>query len=1722
MADVLSALHGGELAGALDVLTDPSITATLDARMAEAVKLLRQPAITAALADLATAGVSAGGDTVVVKALSVLKSDAVAAALDLLREVGSTPGRGAAALSAESAVQRAVDALVAPGFLRALDLLKAEPLASAVDVLAGCKIEGRVAAVLDVVREPSVAGAMAVLQDVGIDLPVDARVMGVVGVMRNPTLAGVAEVLVSADVSDARVLAALRRLQDPTFGGALDAGVRGALDVLREPSFAGLLAVLEDASVVLPSSGPAAGAIAVLRSPALRGAMAVLEKPSLAGALAVFEDAAVAAGLDPRVVAALEVAREPSVAKAMALLRDVGMDLPLDSTVRGALGVLQDPSIGAVLDLLKDPNVAGVLDARLLGALEAIAPEVTDARVSGALAVLREPSLKTVFEVLSDPAMEVDERIVAAVGVLKDPSVTGVLDLLQDPAVAGSLDMLQDPRVQGALALARDPSVEQAMALLQDPAVVGVLDPRLQKVIAMLPAVQQALEGDFAGLLDMAPAELQPLAKFLQAPEEGLQLGGVLPLPAGSNLDMSKLLLSEDALDFELRTVAPARVPLGAGVAVDDAWFRVRASRASADAAWEVSFDVAGTFEVDLDGTQLRVPCTVSSPALGELSLTASVEAATLSLGGVDVALREVSVSGSIAVGSDGASGDLAFRASVEVEGATLGLAGAILPGTADFFLVHTAEDLSLGAMLEMTTAVLGLEADAFAHVGADWREGVVVRSLSMSVASADVEVDAFGSGAVAMLPKGFAFQVTADVRGFVGELNGTVTSTGFALSGSLLEADVAQLGPMGEHVSIDALAGELEVRWDTPAARFHVYGEVTLFSVDLDLVVAVESADAGLDLLVYAHAEPEPQVFSLSAAFPTLNGTVADEIGFASVTFVYSTEYRAEGFAGIPALAGVEIEAGFTLEAEVSGFDALATLLKSGEGLPPMPLKAVLPSPGAPVPPSVRLSLPESVGLDLGENCRAKAPVVEFYLEAPLVGVAVLFPLEVGVPGQDVLAFEAGLTLTPVDATAHATMAGYWLTPFDIEGLAIGPEVHLELSVVYATFAATGLPSAFGFRGGMQLGRIAGDVAVRVSQIPTDNVVYGRLYAADGATQAPLPDAPITPGDLVEAFAGSAPLGLARDDVPELFKVYNMDVVVAAGAGTIGSVRYAPGLTFEADVEVLGTRFYANASVGERGVQLYGSAEPFSIGPLEVKGLTGAGLVVAAELSKDAQYVEFDGAVALFGMDLGARVVMHGVSDIEFQTELSFGPAFVFTCLGRSLGDDAVEGWELRATLESNIVEWVQNKTLAGLLKLQEYVDEAEAKVNETEHEYRALYDPAYAKLEEAKQAVDELRAHLKETVYNKTEEMLAHVRAKREELEAVAKEWGDAVRAQKAKVTALQEAFEAKLKAAEAQVERARRAYNAKRAALNAKLEEAKRSLASKMSAARSKVAVAQRAADAAKASKAHHKGLLGACRWYQVSCHVSHGAKVAWYAAKEVTLRAAHGVAIGALDLVESLGQRLLSGAQKALLAIGDTVEKATFDLALTVLDDAVRGTAKQLADAARKALDNLGRTVEEWGPHGAAAKALGAAETAGREGVRVAVEALDGLAETATMAVYTSAKGALEAVEEGTVAVSFKVAKAALSATSDLISRITELGKDGKVFKLDKFELAAKVLPGQSVWEFDATLEMTIFGQEVSAVLSLRPGEIDFAQDFTDRLLKKAKDEGQKIIDAALPR
>jgi hypothetical protein len=129
---------------------------------------------------------------------------------------------------------------------------------------------------------------------------------------------------------------------------------------------------------------------------------------------------------------------------------------------------------------------------------------------------------------------------------------------------------------------------------------------------------------------------------------------------------------------------------------------------------------------------------------------------------------------------------------------------------------------------------------------------------------------------------------------------------------------------------------------------------------------------------------------------------------------------------------------------------------------------------------------LPTPVNVDLGRGITTDPFTLQVRTAPP--EIKLIAGVKIPVPKQKApLHFSLILDFNAIEGGATGQLAGSWNNPFGISPkITIGPNVALSFKIIFAQFITTGTPSAFGFVGGLQIGKVNAQVAFQVSENPS------------------------------------------------------------------------------------------------------------------------------------------------------------------------------------------------------------------------------------------------------------------------------------------------------------------------------------------------------------------------------------------------------------------------------------------------------------------------------------------------------------------------------------------------------------------------------------------------------------------------------------------------------------
>ena len=1179
------------------------------------------------------------------------------------------------------------------------------------------------------------------------------------------------------------------------------------------------------------------------------------------------------------------------------------------------------------------------------------------------------------------------------------------------------------------------------------------------------------------GRLRMDSKLLTPFKKFLSL-EEDIVLGSNFKLSRGENVS-GKI----EPREFSLHGAAPFHVELDEGrIAFSELQFFLDVTPGPKGRGWRIVPRLVGKLQIDnlTDGfSELECEITYED---GSLQVNASIEELAIAKLG-NLRIKNLAVEFSIGKENKiDVAGDIKFgRKKLEVAGTV----------SREFSGLYA----KLSSLTFKDISNLNKELTGFELGEPDF--GVRMKNVTVGIATDDCKVNGHD------LKKGF--QVSGELSVHRHKLEATAV---FEPGGVKFHAGMDDLlvGPVTinkPHLKMDIYSAKSE-----KATRFEINGKTKVengaqnLTVDCSLVYQRNARSNKWEKIVYAGLDVNE--FSLAKIIPGVSpGTIVDDIGFVRAAIIYASN------AGEVTAANhtFKAEKGLQLLGEVKPIPQITQLLGDSAPDDGMELRAFFGAQsgiGISMPESTRLHLSDSVSCDPFEIKIVAVPKPELNL---------IFGVNVDVPNQeDDLDFDFQLSVSPIDASGSGTMDGYWSQPFGLSGLKIGPETALEVGIEYQVFSVSGVPSKFGLVGGLKMGKVVAAMAAGIATNPSEMILYGEVQK-------------LTPDNLIAFTNEIAGTSIPANSVPDFFELNHLKLYAAPAGGTIGTLTFEPGFSFNADLVFFGKRANCFFRVGSDGLEARGEIEELELGPLKIGGKEGRNLVVDLAVTTERQGVMLDGEIEFLGSSIGIYADVSR-SGLEFEFEQSFLGLLDFTVTGKSSGSllkPKSLDFQLTAEFENRLTEYlrttVSDKIQEAIDTVEQDIDAAKAEVSRTQAAYESEFNDAITKLNSAQAAADRHLDKLQADVRRERENYSKLINDARAEVARAKKVFDAAFRRAQEEVTKAQRNLDQSVRNAKSAIDRARRKYDSDMRRARAELDRAERSYYQTLNQAKAKINAAQRNVDSLNGQINSTKRIIRGIRWYESYKHLYYGPKLAG-------LWVAHKVATGALWLAREFVDKVMRGA--GWLAF--QTAKGTVDSVRRAGDLAMRG-AQQGLEAARRAGNGvlegakLGleavRTGIEFTAFEAAKVALNAAETTGRFALTAAETALSTIGRSLVYLALEAAKGTVAAVRTGTSALAFESAKLVLEGAKLGTTAVLKLAQwiaeqAGNIIDIKRVKLSASLKDIQRGKFFDAEIDIVLFGHEFNWTISF---DVTRIGDFIEDLFQKAFGEAKALIAIA---
>ncbi|KAF8434528.1 hypothetical protein L210DRAFT_3410298 [Boletus edulis BED1] len=677
----------------------------------------------------------------------------------------------------------------------------------------------------------------------------------------------------------------------------------------------------------------------------------------------------------------------------------------------------------------------------------------------------------------------------------------------------------------------------------------------------------------------------------------------------------------------------------------------------------------------------------------------------------------------------------------------------------------------------------------------------------------------------------------------------------------------------------------------------------------------------------------------------------------------------------------------------------------------------------------SLFVSLPAESTINLGNGM--KTTPIALGIRTNPIELAVMAGVIVPVKDSTPLDFSFVLAANAIGASASAQMEGWWVKPFGIDNLKIGPEVTLSIEIIYAQFVSTGTPSGFGVSGGLMIGSIEAFLAMNVSEDPKRQMLFGELKKLDISD--------------VVTLAGT----LVQQDIPKipdsLLKFEELKMYICPFGVVLGKTSYPQGFSFKADLLLFEKRANIECTIdkAQKSVDIIGGIDNFELGPLSVHGSKGPRAELECHIGVSKQQLIVDGVVTLFDTKTQTYINIQFLPEpiFKFYSLLQFANIFMFKLDAELLGSihDRLSDadFSLYAELENDILDYIAQQIIeqfeAAKVAATEGLEVAQEKVSEAQKLWKDAIADAEKRVENAQKEWESYERNIRSSSQPIVDNYLSEISRLQGEVDKARQDYNNALEAAQRAVNQANQDRGAALAAAQRDVgnakqdidraiDGAQRDLDYAEADLSKAFGDAKRGIDS----AQQEVWSLQNQIDDIKRTiddydqapwyefwkKAAIAGLWVAVGTLEASKAIASGAldvaRAILTGSEYLSKEAAVDAARLALEGARSTGKAALSAAQEALLAADET--------------------SKVAVDAAEATLQGVQKGVEFVAFQGAI-EALEVFKKANKAAYEAAMAAIEGLMDSAAFIAFNAAKAGLE-VAKGSTKV-LDAAKEALS-------------------------------------------------------------------------------------------
>jgi hypothetical protein len=1173
-------------------------------------------------------------------------------------------------------------------------------------------------------------------------------------------------------------------------------------------------------------------------------------------------------------------------------------------------------------------------------------------------------------------------------------------------------------------------------------------------------------ELSFTGTLRMDQGPLTALRDFLKC-DTGLLLSGTIDT---SGEDISQKITPRNV---KLTSAITFLLPLADGIVLNSAELNVEL--AQADSKWTFTASVSGTLTINkLGNTPVQLEATVIYSD-GKLNVVATIDSIT-GLFGIDkLSLDNLKLEFNV-----GSENDIELSADFKPAGHTFNFDGKI---SSEFTGIKASSP-------EFTFNDLN---DLFRYFNNDTLSlpsfDITFSDVFIGLATADGTLD---SGE---LKQGLSIGGSVKVYDHTVTALAQIGTDGVAFTGTL---DDLTVGP------VDITKTELDMKLYSAASgkksEFSLMGEAVIEGLTLDCKVAYEkSSDGETNELVYAaiHADS----FGLSTVFPEAKDSFIDSLKFSKVVFIYSSN---DGDTQDPDF-DFTVKQGLQLSAVLEEIPALTTLTHSKK-------TGLVLSAHYGNTTDISVEIPDT-RLQLGSSVTCDALRIAIVL-TPEPAFQLIFGMDVIVPKQDnPLHFDLVLEIGIADARGSATMKGYWVNPFGVNGLQIGPALALQLGIIYAEFLTTGLPSEFGFAGGIVLGDISGQMAVSISEDPTHEILMGEI-------------AKLSPQNLVSFASTITGISINAGDVPNFFDLEELKLYCAPTGGSIGTINFEPGFSFAADLILFDKRINVYTLFNESGVVAKGELDAIELGPLKIHGANGGNAKLDLELNTEKQSVYIDGGFEFLGISESIYLDISN-KGATFDLEQNFLNLLKYTIKAQTQGsfsDPANLDFSFYSEFDNDLTEYIKTTVVQKINDARSAADisieDAQKQVDDAQQAYLALYTPAKEALDKAQADADAYLAQCTQDVANQKAAWDAKVASAQNDVNNAKATYDNALNDARNKVAQAQADYYNSVRNAQSALSYAQNDANAKISQAQANANKAINDYNNSFGKAYSDLNNAQNTVNSLQSTINTYQYKIDHASWSDYFGNVEYWGTIvagAW-----VSMKTAQGVLSACQAIVngfQTSSVAIARNSAQAALTAAQQAGAASISAAQQTVNAVTYGTAYVAFQTAQQTLNGLqyGAQYTAWQ---VATGTLTTAQTTGRNLLTAAEFTLSNIGTSVAYIALQTAQAGLTAIQQGTAATAFESAKGVLEGAKRGSEGILDLSAyiaahAGDLLEVKKVTLSASLKAIENGNLFVATFDGSVFNQPYNCTVDFNVRDV---ATFIDNIFNNVFDEAKRIASA----